>query len=74
MKVFLVVLLVHCSAFALIRKQAIKACDEQHAKQTEFQLLKAKMDNDPHADVGLIIERMQTVVSEYKALEAKCHR
>lgn len=74
MKAFFVVLFVQCSVFAAIKKQAIKACDEQHAKQTEFQLLKEKMQNDPHANLEAIIDRMQTVVSEYKALNSKCKR
>lgn len=74
MKVFFVVLLVQCSAFAVINKQSRKACDEQHVKKTEFRLLKDKMDYDRHADVGAIIARMETVLAEHKALEGKCKR
>lgn len=73
MKVFLVVLFVQCSAFALINKRT-KACDEQQVKRTEFRLLKDKMDNDPHADIGAIIARMEGVIAEHKALEVSCKR
>ena len=58
MKVFIVVLLVQSAAIASINKRA-KACDEQHAKKTEFKLLKDKMDHDPHADIGAIMARME---------------
>lgn len=73
MKVFFVVMLVQCSAFALIKKSS-KACDEQHAKKTEFRLLKDKMDHDPHADIGAIMARMETVIAEHNALDVKCKR
>ncbi|WP_409478796.1 hypothetical protein [Pseudobdellovibrio sp. HCB154] len=73
MQVFLVALLMQCSAFALINKRT-KACDEQQVKKTEFRLLKDKMDNDPHADIGAIIARMEGVIAEHKALEASCKR
>lgn len=73
MKVFFVVLLVQCSAFALINKRS-KACDDRDAKKTEFRLLKDKMDYDPHADIGAIMARMETVIAEHKDLESKCKR
>ena len=73
MKVFFVVLLVQCSSFALINKRS-KACDDQGVKKTEFRLLKDKMDHDPHADIGAIMARMETVIAEHNALEGKCKR
>lgn len=73
MKVFFVVLLVQCSAVALINKRS-KACDDQDVKKTEFRLLKDKMDNDPHADIGAIMARMEGVIAEHNALEASCKR
>lgn len=69
MKIFLVATLIQCSAFAAIKK---KSCDESHAKQTEIQLLKDKLQNDPHADFEAIVDRMQVVAGEYQTLEAKC--
>lgn len=73
MKVFVVVFLVQCSAFALINKR-VKACEDQAAKKTEFQLLKDKMDHDLHADIGAIVARMEGIIAEHKALEASCKR
>lgn len=72
MKVFFVVLVVQCSAFAAIKNK--KACDDQATKKTEFRLLKDKMDNDPHADIGAIMARMETVIAEHAALEGRCKR
>lgn len=74
MKIFFVVLLVQCSALASVNNKRTKVCDDRDAKKTEFRLLKDKMDYDPHADIGAIMARMETVIAEHKDLDSKCKR